>query len=567
MSPGSSTAPTAPGPLASRPTSSTSGSAHAAAQADEVLVLGRRLLWDPRGPVEFYPQYKASIGEPMRVSWSMDIEDPDEPARLVNRLEGTALGCAWLLDRWNELGDLLVDGLRWQAPDRFKATRLLGKQPLDPINDLQVRWIHLCVSAMDPECTHEFGDVSTELDSAEWKRFIERLKARDAWRGKPDDAETGKAALLELVSEQEERLETLLAAHLERESAADPDALGFQDTQEGERLRRYQMACNRTLLRILETLRKRHREADKAKEGGKRVRKSSRVESPSEADLLRETFGPLVAEGLEPGVGAVGEGEPSSGAEVPLETSGRVNGRGQETRAQQSEVVPYHEIAGLAARVSRPPPARPKVSRSTRTRRTKPPPPLFGRGSLDRAPSPEVGRGSPDPALSPTAGLPIHQDATNEATAPPHMGHGSPAPEPGRRSCSGPHGPRTTDHGPRTKDERSQQPHPGRPPTVAIPAGDRAGTARPTLRRRPHHRLLDLDGCSQSANFLAESCRRVFHVHRTRMGPISRVTNPRPIGIPYRAIGFPSARTRRRANVPAAPAVPHLLLVTCHLRA
>ena len=304
MSPGSSTAPIAPGPPGSRPTSSLSGSAQATAQADEVLVLGRRLFWDPRGPVEFYPQYEKTLGDPMRVSWSADIEDPDEPARLVNRLEGTALGCAWLLDRWNELGDLLADGLKWQAPDRFKATRLLGKQPVDPIDDLQVRWIHLCTSAMDPECRHEFGDIATELDSAEKKRFIERLAGRDAWREKPKDAETAKAALLELVSEQEERLETLLAAHLERESAADPDALGFQDTQEGERLRRYQMACNRTLLRILETLRKRHREADQAKEGGKRARKSSGsasgVESPTEADLLRETFGPVIAQDQEP---------------------------------------------------------------------------------------------------------------------------------------------------------------------------------------------------------------------------------------------------------------------------
>ena len=32
-------------------------SALALAQADEVLVLGRRLFWDPRGPVELYPQF------------------------------------------------------------------------------------------------------------------------------------------------------------------------------------------------------------------------------------------------------------------------------------------------------------------------------------------------------------------------------------------------------------------------------------------------------------------------------------------------------------------------------
>ncbi len=360
-------------------------------------MLGRRLFWDPRGPVELYPQFRASLGSPMRVSWSQDIEDPDEPGRLVNRLEGMALGCAWLLDRWNELGDLLEDGLKWQAPDRFKATRLLGKQPLEPIDDLQVRWIHLCVSAMDPECEGEFGDLITELHTAEWDRFVERLEARDAWRDKPEEAEVARAALLELVSEQEERLETLLAAHLERESAADPDALGFQDTAEGERLRRYQIACNQTLLRILETLRRRHREADRAKEGSKRGRRSSvaasGVESPTEADLLRETFAPVIAQGQEPDARLVGESEPSSEADLLRETCGRVNGRQHfgcpETRAQQSKAVPT--LGGL------------------------------------------VGRASPDPVPSPTAGLPILENATNEATAPPLVGlsptAGPPIPE------------------------------------------------------------------------------------------------------------------------------------------
>jgi hypothetical protein len=56
--------------------------------------------------------------------------------------------------------------------------------------------------------------------------------------------------------------------------------------------------------------------------------------------------------------------------------------------------------------------------------------PLVDRGSPDRAPSPEVGRGSPGTrkvaAPSPTVGLPIHENATNEATALPH---GGPSPE------------------------------------------------------------------------------------------------------------------------------------------
>ena len=393
-----------------------SGSAQALAQADEVLVLGRRLFWDPRGPVELYPQFRASLGSPMRVSWSQDIEDPDEPGRLVNRLEGTALGCAWLLDRWNELGDLLEDGLKWQAPDGFKATRLLGKQPLEPIDDLQVRWIHLCASAMDPECEHEFGDVANELHSVEWERFLERLEAREAWREKPEEAEVARAALLELVSEQEERLETLLAAHLERESAADPDALGFQDTAEGERLRRYQMACNRTLLRILETLRKRHRVSDQAKEGGKRRRKSSGaasgVDSPTEADLLRETFGPVIAQGQEPGAEPVREGEPSSGAEVLRETYGLAEGGAGRPAPNKTgnDLMVRDSLGLLGAGILKPegfPPVHPTEGL-----------PIHENATNEATAPSLVGLGSPDPAPSPTEGLPIHENATNEANGP-----------------------------------------------------------------------------------------------------------------------------------------------------
>jgi hypothetical protein len=67
--------------------------------------------------------------------------------------------------------------------------------------------------------------------------------------------------LLALIAEEEARLEERLTTLLEREEAQAAERLGFEDTIEGERLRRYQMTCNRTLLRIIETLRKRRREA------------------------------------------------------------------------------------------------------------------------------------------------------------------------------------------------------------------------------------------------------------------------------------------------------------------
>ncbi len=240
---------------------------HATAEADEVMVLARRLFWDPRGPVVLYPQFRASIGSPMRVSWSQDIEDPDEPGRLVNRLENSLLGCAWMLDRWGDLRDLIVDGHKWQAPDRFMAIRLLGKQPLDPIHAEQVKAVYLCCKAIDPEGVHEYNDIANELHAAESERFIERNDEREILKQTPTDPETARAVLFALVDGRVERLEGLLKLHQQRDAAASVDRFGFDDTKEGEQLRRYQLGCNRTLMRLLDTFWKYRREMERAASG------------------------------------------------------------------------------------------------------------------------------------------------------------------------------------------------------------------------------------------------------------------------------------------------------------
>ena len=214
----------------------------------------------------------------MRVSWSADIEDPDEPGRLVNRLENSLLGCAWMLDRWGDLRDLIVDGLKWQSPDRFMAIRLLGKQPIDPIRDEPVRAVYLCCKAIDPEGPHEYQDVSNELHAGERKMFIERNDERGLVEEMPPDAETARTILLALVDERVQRLEILLKWHRERDEAAGVDQFGFDDTREGEQLRRYQLGCNRALMRILDTFWKYRRETERAAsgEGDQRAGRSRR---------------------------------------------------------------------------------------------------------------------------------------------------------------------------------------------------------------------------------------------------------------------------------------------------
>jgi hypothetical protein len=233
-----------------------------AEQAEQVTALGRRLLWDPNGPLCLYPHAAPANGDTVRVSWSGDPADPDDPARLVVRLESTALGCAWLLERWAELRELLEDGLSWQAHDRLKAIRLLGRQPLEATDDQRVMAIYLCCWAMEPGSAHGFTDMIPELTPKERPVYLDRLNAREPMAHLPEGPDAARADLLGLIAEEEDRLEAALAGHLEREEAQAAAEQAFDESAYGERLRRYEQSNDRTLLRIVETLRKRHQDAD-----------------------------------------------------------------------------------------------------------------------------------------------------------------------------------------------------------------------------------------------------------------------------------------------------------------
>ncbi len=333
------------------------------AQADQVIRLGRRLFWDPRGPIALYPFVTPSFGDPARVSWMPDVEDPNDPPYLLNLLESTALGCAWLLDRWGELGAILEDGFAWQPPDRFKAVRMLGRQPLHAAEDDEILAIYLASHAIEPpppvpESSTKpgssssspsssagpagrspFEDILIELRPIECQRFAERVKERMDRMPGPIDAETGRAYLRELVTEQETRLEELLTAHRQREAAGEKARGNFEDSDLGERIRRYQATGNRTLLRIIDMLQKRHREADRAASGGSGKRRGASGKARSAdgsgparvADPLAEVASGSAEVASEDRVGRSSSagvsdsaGEPDRSSPAPAQASGSV---------------------------------------------------------------------------------------------------------------------------------------------------------------------------------------------------------------------------------------------------
>ena len=253
-----------------------------AAVLDEVLALGRRLFWDPRGPSGLYPQVTEYDGMIRRISWSGEIDDPDDPARLVNRLEATAAGCGWMLDRWAELqrgagGRPVVAGARPLQGGAAAGEAAAGlRDRLADHDDLFRQRGDEPEGAAGVQGPGRGDDAGAEEDlrRAGQRRLVEGVR--------PSDPEGGKAALLELIAEEEERLEELLAGHLERTEPTVGES--FDATDAGERLRRYQASCDRGLLRVLEAIRKRQREADRARASSSKAAKPSKPDEKDQKD-------------------------------------------------------------------------------------------------------------------------------------------------------------------------------------------------------------------------------------------------------------------------------------------
>ncbi len=234
------------------------------AEADAVADLTRLLFWDPRGPYNLYPHFRGFRHKP-RVSGSEDLADPVMPEKIVNRLASTYTGCRWLLNVWSDLRHLLEQDLNWQAPDRFRAIRLLGRQPMDLVCDERVLMIYLACDAMEPQAPTSIDDMLTEATDDEIKRIKERVRARGGDRKKPGSREAAKAVLLALIEQAVAPLAERMAvhqAHRDVLTAMQQDLLLFDDSPVGELMRRYRLAAGREFNRLLATYYKVRREAD-----------------------------------------------------------------------------------------------------------------------------------------------------------------------------------------------------------------------------------------------------------------------------------------------------------------
>jgi hypothetical protein len=221
----------------------------------EAEALGQRLFYDRRGPLAAYPTISYVFHR--RTSWSGIPDDPDDPSRLVKQLEITGPGSRWLLERWAELRARLEDGQCWQSPDKLKAIRLLGRQPLDAADVREVAEVFLASHVLDPRHKHAFFELTCELDDLDFRQYEKRLRGRNVDAMRPATPADARAMLLRLVNGAMDQLRPLAEANRirdEQAAALTPELVAFDDSQVGDRLRRHAVASDRGLHRALATI-------------------------------------------------------------------------------------------------------------------------------------------------------------------------------------------------------------------------------------------------------------------------------------------------------------------------
>ncbi len=192
---------------------------------------------------------------------TLEAADLDfHPALVGSRLEKLADGCRWMLSQWNELGEALDQGRAWEPAGCFKAIRLLGMHPVSVVDlpDL-AHFLRMC-DALSGAATDLTGETWGLIAPAGSERGLEKLRLIRESEGERVDDESARGYLRTIVEAEVERLQEKvdgLDRSNELEAELAPHLLAFDTSDDGERIRRYEVGCRRFVMRILDDLARR----------------------------------------------------------------------------------------------------------------------------------------------------------------------------------------------------------------------------------------------------------------------------------------------------------------------
>ena len=230
-------------------------------QEEDVLELGQRLFLNACGAIVLHLHHDLSElnsedDEPWRMSDYSD--DEEHPIRLVHRLQGSLAGCEWLLNQWARLRDLLDQGVPWLPSDKLRAVRLLGRHPIDALDSTDVARVYLASHVLLNEEGPAYQDVLNELSADEVPTFERAIGSCGITRSSHPRMPRRRGQCCGrswIVPPPRLKANSQSGVELaELEALSDASDLSWDDTPEGERLRRYELTCKRAWQRTFELL-------------------------------------------------------------------------------------------------------------------------------------------------------------------------------------------------------------------------------------------------------------------------------------------------------------------------
>ncbi len=303
---------------------------------DRARELGSRLYFDPTGPISKYG-IETVVFDQVGTSSSGEKDEANQPAALVCELESTPVGCKWLLSEWGLLRDRAVNGI-WYSPDRLKAVRLLGFQPVDAIDQWCVAMIFVASNGFMRLGETGFEDLRSDMSPVALERLVLRVKARfrDLFF---DWTETEyRQMLIDLIDENVLALQAQLEWHKKQNGRCGgdrkTDELGFDYSPRSASMRQYELRCKTSLERGVARYNKQAQ--DRIKGTGKRV--AGRTDQERRGERQERCGSRPAGEGEE--TYGRGDGGDPRGARDPRRTSdggGEPPGDGDACRARAGE--------------------------------------------------------------------------------------------------------------------------------------------------------------------------------------------------------------------------------------
>jgi hypothetical protein len=233
-------------------------------EQEETYELGKRLFFNNNGPLQTWGVLHYNFTTE-RTSYSRQPVHPDDPDTLVRKLCKTASGCRWLLDEWARLRALVEPGNSWQAMDKFKATRLLSRQPADCIWDRTIAELWLRTWTINAQRETAWVELKSEMSSEEY-RYV-RKTITWMWPDMLDsnDQATERQIVISIIDRAVDEIKAKaanVAERAERDAKRLADCLSFDDSDAGDRIRKYEQAHQRTMFRSLRELYKTRAETE-----------------------------------------------------------------------------------------------------------------------------------------------------------------------------------------------------------------------------------------------------------------------------------------------------------------